>query len=261
MPRSSRLIDFCDMLNDHFLVQCNFNPTRMLNETDGNILDLILTKTPDLVSDVEVLTDHFNSDHFPVSFNIKLLSGRPRKSVSRKNYNFKKADFTALNELLKYIPWNCAFLEEDVDICTERVNDLLLAAADMCIPTFTVKKKTNPPWITKEVLNKIKKKKRLWRKLKAHPSEILSRKFKELRRSVKQLVRSEYKRYLEHLSSQLKVNPKRFWSYHSIKSKSKRLPDVNTYNRRSAIKPHEQATLFNIHFHSVFCKQSTRSKF
>ena len=50
-----------------------------------------------------------------------------------------------------------------------------------------------------------KKKKRLWRKLKVHPSEILSRKFKELRKSVKQLVRSEYKRYLELLSSQLKV--------------------------------------------------------
>ena len=31
----------------------------------------------------------------------------------------------------------------------------------MCIPTFTVKKKTNPPWITKEILNKVKKKKRL----------------------------------------------------------------------------------------------------
>ena len=150
-------VDFCDMLNDHSLVQCNLNPKRMLNETDGNILDLILTITSDLVSDVEVLTDHFNSDHFPVSFNIQLLSGRSRKSVSRKNYNFKKADLTALNELLKYIP--CAFLEEDVDICTERVNDLVLAAADMCIRTFTVKKKTNPPWITKEILNKVKKKK------------------------------------------------------------------------------------------------------
>ena len=45
------------MLNGHFLVQCNFNPTKMLNETDGNILDLILNKTPDLVSVVEVLTD------------------------------------------------------------------------------------------------------------------------------------------------------------------------------------------------------------
>ena len=119
-----------------------------------------------MVSDVEVLTDHINSDLFPVSFNIKLLSGGPRKSVSRKNYNFKKGDFAALNELLKYIPWNCAFLEEDVDICTERVNDLLLAAADMCIPTFTVKKKTNPPWITKEILNKIKKKKKVMEKTK-----------------------------------------------------------------------------------------------
>ena len=101
--------DFCDMLHGHFLVQCNFNSTRMLNETDGNILDLILTKPPDLVSNVEVLTDHFNSDHFPDTFNIKFLSGRPHKSVPRKIYNFRKANFTELNELLKYIPWNCAF--------------------------------------------------------------------------------------------------------------------------------------------------------
>ena len=98
--------DFCDMLNDHFLVQCNFHSTKMLNETDGNIPDLILTKTPDLVSNVEVLTDRFNSDHFPVTFNIKFLSSRSRTSVPRKIYNFKKVDFTELNELLKYIPWD-----------------------------------------------------------------------------------------------------------------------------------------------------------
>ena len=247
----------CDMLNnDHFMVQCNFNPTRMLNETDGNILDLILTKTPDLVSNVEVLTDHFNSDHFPVSFDIKFLSGRPHKPVLRKIYNFKKANFSELNELLKCVAWNCAFLKKDVDICTEKVNDLLLAAADICIPAFTVKKKINPPWITKDMIIMIKKKERLWRKLKARPSEALSQKFKELRRSVKQVIRSEYKRYLQHLASQLKVNAKRFWSYHSIKSKSKRLPEVITYNGRSATKPQEQANLFNIHFHSVFCTES-----
>ena len=70
--------------------------------------------------------------------------------------------------------------------------------------------------------------------------------------AVKRLIRSEYKRYLQHLSSQLKANPKRFWSYHSIKSKSKRLPEVITYNGRSVSKPQEQANLFNIHFHSVF---------
>lgn len=66
--------------------------------------------------------------------------------------------------------------------------------------------------LTEDILNKMKKKKRLWRKLKACPSEAHSRTFKELRISVTELIRSEYKGYLQHLSSQLKVNQKRFWS-------------------------------------------------
>ena len=42
-----------------------------------------------------------------------------------------------MNELLKCIfRGTVLFLEEDVDICTERVKDFLLAAADICIPTF-----------------------------------------------------------------------------------------------------------------------------
>ena len=143
-----------------------------------------------------------------------------------------------------------------MDCCADKVKDLLLAAADMCIPIFTVKRRTNPPWINKEILCLIKKKKRLWHQLKAQPSESLSQKFKDLRSKIKKLIRSEYHKYLQHLSDVLKENPKRFWSYHSIKTKSKRLPDISTYNEIIATKPKEQANLFNIHFHSVFCKES-----
>ena len=62
------------------------------------------------------------------------------------------------------------------------------------------------------------------------------------------VIRSEYKTCPKHLSSQLKVTPKRFWSHHSIKAKSRRPPDLNAYNRRSATTLQEQANLFNIHF-------------
>ena len=62
-----------------------------------------------------------------------------------------------------------------MDICADKVRDLLLAAADMCIPQFTVKRRTNPPWINKEILRLIKKKKKLWHQLKAQPSESLSK--------------------------------------------------------------------------------------
>lgn len=36
----------------------------MLNEVDGNIIDLILFKIFDLVSNIEVLIDYFNFDYF-----------------------------------------------------------------------------------------------------------------------------------------------------------------------------------------------------
>ena len=114
------------------------------------------------------------------------------------------------------------------------LRDLLLVAA-MCIPQLTVKRWTNSLWINKGILLLIKKKKKPWHQLKAQPWESLRQKFKELRSTVKKLITSEYHKYLQHFSDVLKENPKRFWSYHSIKSKSKRLPDISTYNGITAI--------------------------
>ena len=52
----------------------------------------------------------------------------------------------------------------------------------------------------------------------------------------------------------LKLNPKKFWSFHSLKSKAKRLPEIITYRSRvkSAKDPLEKASLFNEFFGSVF---------
>ena len=174
------------MLNDHFLVQCNHIPTRISNGT-ANILDLILTRTPQFISNIEVQPDHFDADHLPVAFDVKMQSGRSHESAPRQVYNYKKANFTELNELLRCVPWNCAFLEDDVDCCADKVKDLLLAAADICITLFKVKRRTNPPWINKEILRLIKKKKRLWHQLKAQSSEFLSQKFEDLRSKIKKI--------------------------------------------------------------------------
>ena len=63
-------LEFCSMINDRFLVQCNHIPTRISNGT-ANILDLILT-TPQFISNIEVQPDHFDSDHLPVAFDVKM---------------------------------------------------------------------------------------------------------------------------------------------------------------------------------------------
>ena len=72
-------------------------------------------------------------------FDINLPRGRSCKSSPRQVYDFKKVNLKDFNELFNWIPCNCAFVN---------VTDLILAAADDCIPKFVVKKKLNPPWIT-----------------------------------------------------------------------------------------------------------------
>ena len=79
-------------------------------------MDLILTRTPEFISNVEVLPDHFDSGHLLVSFDIKMHSGLPNQSTPRQVYNFKKPNFSELNELLSYVPWCGASLEDDMDI-------------------------------------------------------------------------------------------------------------------------------------------------
>lgn len=99
-PRTS---DFCSIVNDHFLSQCNFAPTRTVNGT-ANILDLILTTSPSLISNTQVIQDGFVSDHHPVLFDIKLQRGHSCKSSPRQVYHFKKANLKDLHEFFHWIP-------------------------------------------------------------------------------------------------------------------------------------------------------------
>ena len=73
---------------------------------------MVLTNTPDCVYDVQV-GEPF-SDHNTVSFKINLNPYR-QKRTSKQFYNFKKADWSQLNELFDNIPWDCAILTDDQD--------------------------------------------------------------------------------------------------------------------------------------------------
>ena len=70
------------------------------------------------------------------------------------------------------------------------------------------------------------------------------------------MISLKYSRYLKSLSEHLKNNPKKFWSLHSLKSKTWRIPPVVTYKLKSASTPAQRASLFNEFFSSVFTSTS-----
>ena len=138
---------------------------------------------------------------------------------------------------------------------------MLFCAIDHNIPQRTLKRRSRPPWIDNEIMKLIyRKKKKLWKRLKTNGSADLFLKFKDLRRKTKKLINSSYQQYLQSLSGKLQENPKHFWAFYSIKSKTKRIPETVIYGDTRSRDLNSKVELFNVFFHSVYSKSTTDVK-
>ena len=83
----------CDLLFDLHLFQVVDNSTHI----KGSILDLVISNSADRISNIKVHQDHpMSSDHFLVSFSIKIVCPRticPQPSVF---LNYSRADFNGI---------------------------------------------------------------------------------------------------------------------------------------------------------------------
>ena len=79
--------------------------------------------------------------------------------------------------------------------------------------------------------------------------------FKSLRRNVKKLIHKKYTDYLRNLADSVEKEPKKFWSFYSTKTKSRKIPLAIKRNKDD-INPvtasQRKANLFNDYFHSVY---------
>ena len=101
-PTSSSAVanTLCSLVADNFLTQAVYFPTR-----GNNILDLIFTNVPEVLSYVH-LTDNINgTDHEAVSFIISDPNASSHQH-SRYLYYYKRADFDHLESVLSHTPWD-----------------------------------------------------------------------------------------------------------------------------------------------------------
>ena len=132
----------------------------------------------------------------------------------------------------------------------------MLCAVDQHIPQITLKRRSRPPWINNEVMKLVRKKKKLWKRLKCSGSQDLLMKFKELRKKTKRLINSGYSKYLKSLSEKLQDNPNHIWSFYSMKSKEKRIPEIVICGNMNSTDLTSKVELFNKFFQSIYAKSS-----
>ena len=150
--------------------------------------------------------------------------------------------------------------EGDLESCWQIWKNLFLAAVKDNIATKRLRGGSPVPWLTGAVINLIKKKETVRRKLKLHPSESLKVKFQTLRSQVKRAIRESRDEFFESANIEFKINPKRLWSVLKTRSKSRNIPQsvsMATGNLRATADTLEEIVdIFNNHFTSVFYVQS-----
>jgi adenylate kinase family enzyme len=198
---------FTKLVKDNYLWQLVNFPTR-----NNNTLDLLLTNIPQKICNVHGFDDILKSDHKVISFDINLKVEKKAR-IKRRVYNFKKADWQGLKELLSKVPWEAGLLTNDVDTSLSNWCDMFLAAVDNSIPKCTSRNVNRHPWIDKELLTLIKKKNTLRKKAFKTGSQNDLDKFKDLRRDTKRMIAQKKKDHSYKMKVALGENPKRFWSY------------------------------------------------
>ena len=249
---------FVRLLNDHYLSQLNNTPTR-----GNNILNLVITNTPDHVSLTQILSPEETSmftDHHTISFDFSAFLKQSRKSA-RTIYDYKKGDMDALFAALGEIDLSSTISEssDDINADWERWKESFLSTVSEHIPKKKIRGRNPLLWINGGILHQINKKETIRRKLKANPTLHLQEKYRKMRSEVKRLLRESRENFFSSINDSFANNPKRFWSVMKQKSKKCSIPDCISMPAPSSstdqVDPSsaaEIAEMFNTYFASVF---------
>ena len=136
---------FVDILDDYNLVKIVTEPTR-----HDNVLDLILTSNPTLVSKVECIPSLSDYDVVLAEVAIKPAQTKQKR---RKIHLYNKADWTTFRS--KLTDYQTKFLSEHHGKAVEQLwsdfTDKLDQLTNQCIPTKVIKGKPSLPWISREI--------------------------------------------------------------------------------------------------------------
>ena len=155
----------------------------------GNILDLLLSSSGTFIENLNILKDAIvcKSDHFPITFDIKLKCKRS-KGTKRKVYNYKKANWDRLNSEFSQIHWTSLLNCLEPETAWEKFSNTLKYLMQRHIPVITVKSEFHPVWFDSECHKKCREKERLHKRYKMSSNLSDGLKFAQARREFKKLI-------------------------------------------------------------------------
>ncbi|KFV09049.1 hypothetical protein N340_00462, partial [Tauraco erythrolophus] len=172
--------------------------------------------------------------------------------------DFRKADFSLFKDLLARVQWDEALEGTGAQESWLIFKDHLLQAQEWCIRT---KRKSGrntrrPAWMNKELLNKLRHKKKAYREWKQ--GQVAWEEYREIVRVTRDQVRKAKALIELNLARDIKGNKKGFYRYVSCKKRSRE--NVSPLRKETgdlATQDMEKAEFLNDFFASVFTGKSS----
>jgi hypothetical protein len=207
---------FLSFMFDNSLTQLVKVVTRPIS---NNILDLIVTSNPVLVSNIESLPGM--SDHNVVLFDLNVKPTYQRKPP-RKVFSFNKVDPDVLKHKVKDFAnhfldsTNPSSYPVDSNWCY--IRDNLFKIMDANVPSRMTKGNRRLPWITVSIKRLLRKRDRLYKKARKSNDPKLWAVFRKHRNMVASTLEKAHKDYINNVvGDSLSENPKTFWNYVKLK--------------------------------------------
>ena len=150
-------------------MQCISQPTHI----KGNILDLILTNSADIVSNVSVLRLPWStSDHYSISFSLLVGPSSRFCSSSTSFLNYSQVDYRSMCDFLLDWDFSVCFLSLDVEFIWSEIKSAILEVINRFVPTATIPKRHYhlPGWFDGSLCHNLKRVRTFRRKCISHPT-------------------------------------------------------------------------------------------
>lgn len=190
---------------------------------NGKILDLVFsTDNCDIAvihSDDPVVPEE--SHHPALDIVIKLNTSNNLFRTNLYKFNFKKADYSLLNQKISLADWSCLDAYENLDEAVFKFYSILFDLLIDCVPVTLCKSNDMmPTWYT-TALKKLKNlRNHKWKKycISKNYDDYLN--YCQVRDEFTQKVQLSYINYLVSLQQEMKIDPASFWRFIKTKQQS-----------------------------------------
>lgn len=242
---SSASGNFVEATQQAFLQQFVDFPTQQ----SGNILDLVLTNVPERILSVTAGMPLANSDHIAVFTEVKF--NHTRTKVVQKKWNYERADWDKIYEKLNDAHWQ-DIKNENVESQWLHLLSIITEVHKNYVPMITQRRRTEPPWMTNDIRQMTRKKKRIWKEIKSTQSNQLSKDFKALQKRIRSEIRRKKFQYEADLSKNAKANKKKFYRYINTKTGKGSVGPITGEDGTYIEDDIKVAEALNTYFSSVF---------